>query len=93
MVFEILLPDLGEGTDEGSIVAWSKKVGDRVAAGDVLCEIEAGKAVVQVTSPGDGVLRAICRTEGDLLLSGTLLAVVADESDDIREILQGCGGG
>ena len=52
-----------------------------MAAGDVLCEIEAGKAVVQVTSPGDGVLRAICRTEGDLLLSGTLLAVVADESD------------
>ena len=49
MVFEILLPDLGEGTDEGSIVAWSKKVGDRVAAGDVLCEIEAGKTVVQVT--------------------------------------------
>ena len=83
MVYEIRIPELGEEIDEASIVAWSVKEGEPVESGDVLCEIEAGKSVQQVISPGRGILRAVLQEEGTLLAPGTLLAIVADPTDDI----------
>jgi pyruvate/2-oxoglutarate dehydrogenase complex dihydrolipoamide acyltransferase (E2) component len=83
MVYEIRIPELGEQVDEAAIVAWSANVGEPVESGDVLCEIEAGKSVQQLTSPGCGILRAVLQEEGTLLAPGTLLAIVADPADDI----------
>jgi pyruvate/2-oxoglutarate dehydrogenase complex dihydrolipoamide acyltransferase (E2) component len=83
MVYEIRIPELGEEADAAAIVAWSVKEGEPVESGDVLCEIEAGKSVQQVTSPGRGILRAVLQDEGTLLAPGTLLAIVADPADDI----------
>lgn len=86
MVYEIRMPDLEEDADEASIVGWSVEVGTAVQSGDVLCEIEVGKSVQHVTSPGAGILRAIFHEEGTLLPPGSLIAVVADASDDISSI-------
>jgi len=83
MVYEIRIPELGEEVDEAAIVAWSVKEGEPVESGDVLCEIEAAKSVQQVISPGCGILRAVLQEEGTLLAPGTLLAIVADPTDDI----------
>jgi pyruvate/2-oxoglutarate dehydrogenase complex dihydrolipoamide acyltransferase (E2) component len=83
MVYEIRIPELGEEIDEASIVAWSVKEGEPVESGDVLCEIEAGKSVQQVISPGRGILRVVLQEEGTLLAPGTLFAIVADPADDI----------
>ena len=83
MVYEVRLPELGDEAEEAAVVAWKVQEGETVEAGAVLCEVEAGKAVHEVVSPGNGTLRAILQEEGTLLAPGTLLAVSAQPSDDI----------
>ncbi len=84
MVFEIRMPDFGQGITGGSVLEWKKKSGNNVQAGEPLCEIEAEKAVQELLSPGNGILQIILGEEGADLPSGTLLAVVADAGDIIR---------
>ena len=83
MVFEIRMPDFGPGISGGSVLEWKKELEDSVQAGESLCEIEAEKAVQDLLSPGNGILRIILGEEGAELPSGTLLAIVADAGDDI----------
>jgi hypothetical protein len=62
---EIVMPKIGLDMEEGTIETWEKKVGDRVAEGDVLCKIETDKAVTDVESTVNGTLCEIVAQEGD----------------------------
>ena len=62
---EIVMPKIGLDMEEGTIESWEKKVGDRVAEGDVLCKIETDKAVTDVESTVNGTLCKIVAQEGD----------------------------
>ena len=62
---EIVMPKIGLDMEEGTIESWEKKVGDRVAEGDVLCKIETDKAVTDVESTVNGTLCEIVAQEGD----------------------------
>jgi len=44
---------------EGNIVKWLKKEGDKISAGDVLCEIQTDKAVMSFETEEEGVLAKI----------------------------------
>jgi pyruvate dehydrogenase E2 component (dihydrolipoamide acetyltransferase) len=41
---------LGETTEEGKIVSWWKKFGDRIGKGETLLEVEPDKAILEVES-------------------------------------------
>ena len=59
---DVLMPQLGETVTEGKITRWFKSVGEAVARGDNLCEIETDKVTVEVPAIADGVLtRDQCR--------------------------------
>ena len=58
MASAVLLPKLGNSVESSIILAWHKVVGDPVAAGEVLAEIETDKATLEVESPADGLLLA-----------------------------------
>ena len=73
MALELTIPKLGLTMDEGKIVGWRKKVGEKVAKGEPLFEVETDKAVVEVESPAEGVLRRITMPEGE---TGRVGAVV-----------------
>ena len=77
---DVLMPQLGETVAEGKVVKWFKKVGDKVAPGDNLCEIETDKVTVEVPAISAGVLSAINVGEGTVAPVGTVLAMVADGS-------------
>ena len=62
---EIVMPKIGLDMEEGTIESWEKKVGDRVAEGDVLCKIETDKAVTDVESTVNGTLCEIVEQGGD----------------------------
>ncbi len=47
-VTTVILPKLGLTMDEGKLVAWLKKEGDRVEPGEVLFEVETDKATMEV---------------------------------------------
>lgn len=59
------LPDLGEGLEEGTIVAWLVSPGDQVALNQPLVEIETAKAVVEVPSPFAGRIATLHGEQDD----------------------------
>ena len=61
---EIQMPKLSDTMTEGTLVAWKKKKGDKVSAGDVIAEIETDKATMEWESPEDGTLTEIYVEEG-----------------------------
>jgi pyruvate/2-oxoglutarate dehydrogenase complex dihydrolipoamide acyltransferase (E2) component len=62
---KVLLPQFGMGMQDGEIVKWLKAVGDTVAEGEPLVEIEAAKTTVEVPAPAAGTLIEIAAEEGD----------------------------
>lgn len=62
---KVLLPQFGMGMQDGEIVRWLKAIGDTVADGEPLVEIEAAKTTVEVPSPAAGTLIEIVAEEGD----------------------------
>lgn len=64
---EVIMPKIGLDMEEGTILEWKKKVGDKVAKGDILAEIETDKAVTEIESALDGTLVEITANEGDTI--------------------------
>jgi len=87
MVEVIEMPKLSDTMEAGRIVAWHKKVGDRVKAGELLAEIQTDKATVDFESYFDGVLLYIGVREGEEVPIGTLIAIIGEEGEDITPIL------
>jgi pyruvate dehydrogenase E2 component (dihydrolipoamide acetyltransferase) len=66
---------------EGTLVAWKKKKGDKVSAGDVIAEIETDKATMEWESPEDGTLTEIYVEEGGKVNVGDKIAFIGSESE------------
>ena len=64
--------------DEGRIVAWHKREGDAVAAGDVLFEVETDKATMEVESPTAGTLRRILLDADATAPVASVVALISD---------------
>ncbi|ADN02895.1 dihydrolipoyllysine-residue acetyltransferase component of pyruvatedehydrogenase complex (E2) [Spirochaeta thermophila DSM 6192] len=73
--------------EEGTIVAWHKKKGERVESGDVLCEVETDKATMDYESTQSGVLLEILKKEGEKARVGEVIAVLGEEGEDISSLL------
>jgi pyruvate dehydrogenase E2 component (dihydrolipoamide acetyltransferase) len=87
MVVEIKLPKLGQTMDEGTIVGYSVKAGDKVKKGDVIFDIETDKATVEVESPADGFVRYILAETGRTLPVGQTVMILADKDEKIPRSL------
>ena len=74
---EIVVPALGESVTEATVGAWSKQVGDSVAADEALVELETDKVSLEVNAPSAGVLAAINVEEGATVEVGAVLGLVA----------------
>jgi len=72
----VLMPQLGETVTEGTVANWKKKVGDKVAADEIILDIETDKVSMEIPSPGDGFITQILVPEGTTVAVGTVLAVV-----------------
>src|SRR5256885_13478047 len=59
MAISVVMPALEMAQENGKLLAWRKKEGERVIKGEPLLEIETDKAVVEVEAPGDGILAGI----------------------------------
>lgn len=65
-----ILPDLGEGVHEAELIAWKVKPGDAVEEHQIVAEMETDKALVEVPSPREGVIKQLFGNEGDILKVG-----------------------
>ena len=57
MATEIVMPRLDWSSETGSLVAWAKRDGDEVRAGEILVTVEGDKAAVEVEAMDSGILR------------------------------------
>src|SRR5437667_9049331 len=79
---EIQMPKLSDTMSEGTLVAWKKKKGDQVSAGEVLAEIETDKATMEWESPEDGTLAEIYAQEGGKVNVGDKIAFIRGEGEE-----------
>ena len=70
------LPELGEGVQEGELVAWKVKVGDAVKMDHPLLEVMTDKATVEIPSPVNGTIKELKAKEGDLIKIGQMIVVI-----------------
>src|SRR6476646_9556560 len=75
---EIVMPRLSDSMEEGTILQWLKQVGEEVALGDELVEIETDKANMAYESDVAGTLTEILAQEGETLPIGTPIARIGD---------------
>ncbi|MEM1186424.1 MAG: 2-oxo acid dehydrogenase subunit E2 [Planctomycetota bacterium] len=68
-----ILPDLGEGVHEAELIAWKVSEGDTVTEHQIIAEMETDKALVEVPSPRDGVIKTLHGSEGEILNVGNPL--------------------
>jgi len=78
---EIQMPKLSDTMTEGTLVAWKKKKGDKVSAGEVLAEIETDKATMEWEAPEDGMLTEIYVEEGGKVNVGDKIAFIGGEDE------------
>jgi pyruvate dehydrogenase E2 component (dihydrolipoamide acetyltransferase) len=79
---EIVMPRLSDSMEEGTVLKWMKQVGDEVAVGDELVEIETDKANMAYESDVAGTLTEVLAREGETLPIGAPIAVVGDAGSD-----------
>ena len=87
MPIEILMPALSPTMEEGNVSKWLKNEGDKIAAGDVIAEIETDKATMEVEAVDEGVLGKIlieAGTEG--VKVNTPIAVLLEEGESAADI-------
>ncbi len=78
---DVLMPQLGETVDEGTVSAWRKQAGDPVEVDEILLDIETDKVSMEIPSPGTGTLAKILVDTGETVDVGTVLAIVEVEGE------------
>ena len=76
MSIKVNLPKSGMGIEEGTIVRWLKRAGERVEKGEVIVEVETAKAIQEVEAPAGGTLSRILVPEGAAAAVNTTLALI-----------------
>ena len=87
MASRVVMPKLTDTMEEGVLLAWKKREGDPVQAGEALAEIETDKAIMNLEAFASGILRKILVQDGATVMSGTLIGVIGGADEDITEAL------
>ncbi len=82
MPFEIIMPRLGQITDEVEIIRWLKAEGEAVYKGDPLLEVLTDKATVEVESWAAGVLRRTFFKAGEKVPCGQVIAIITAPDEE-----------
>jgi pyruvate dehydrogenase E2 component (dihydrolipoamide acetyltransferase) len=83
MPIAIKMPALSPTMEEGTLARWLVKVGDKVASGDIMAEIETDKATMEFEAVDEGTIVSIDVAEGsEGVKVGTVIATIAGEDED-----------
>jgi pyruvate dehydrogenase E2 component (dihydrolipoamide acetyltransferase) len=75
----IIMPKMGDGMEEGTLLRWLKSVGDDVEAGDPIAEIETDKVTLEIESADTGKLTKTMVGEGQTVPIGTAIATIGED--------------
>jgi pyruvate dehydrogenase E2 component (dihydrolipoamide acetyltransferase) len=83
MPIEVILPKVDMDMDDGIITEWKVASGDRVRQGQILFDIETNKSVMEVESPGSGVIRDLAPITGEPIAVGTVVAWIDADAEAV----------
>src|SRR5688572_11797656 len=82
------LPKLSPTMEEGVLVRWTKKEGDKVSPGDLVAEVETDKANMDFNIEDDGVLLKLLVKEGDTVKLGAPVAIIGKAGEDVSALVE-----
>jgi pyruvate dehydrogenase E2 component (dihydrolipoamide acetyltransferase) len=91
MISEVVMPQMGADMKEGTLLRWIKSEGEQINRGDVIAEIETDKANIEIEAFDAGVFRKAIAAVGATVPVGSVIAVIADPSDDISKYESAAG--
>jgi 2-oxoglutarate dehydrogenase E2 component (dihydrolipoamide succinyltransferase) len=86
---EVVMPQMGESVMEGTVIEWTKQVGDTVEVDETLLEVATDKVDTEVPSPEAGVLVEILAEEGDVIEVGKAIAIIETDADAAGDVSSG----
>ena len=86
MPIEITMPRLSDTMQEGTLIKWRVKVGDKVGAGDKLADIETDKATQELEAYDDGTVAFLAAEEGATLPVGGLILMLATDGEKVEDV-------
>ena len=89
MSTNVILPKWGLTMEDGTIVAWHVEVGDTVAEGELIAEVETEKVENELVAPTAGVIAKILVEEDDTVDVGAVLAIIAEDAAEAARIREG----
>src|SRR5689334_19648969 len=78
---EVIMPKMGDAMEEGTLVEWLKREGDKVKSGEVIGTIQTDKATLELEAPGSGVLSGLLIKNGETVPVGKAIAAVLREGE------------
>lgn len=81
MKVDVIMPKMGESLQEGTIIRWTKNIGDKVERDETILEISTDKVDTEVPSPVDGVLSEILAQENETVEVGKVIARISTDGD------------
>jgi len=87
-VIVVTMPRLSDTMTDGTVATWLKKIGDKVAEGDILAEIETDKATMEFESFNAGTLLFIGVQEGQTAPVDSVLAIIGPDGTDVTGIAE-----
>ncbi|HSR19219.1 MAG TPA: biotin/lipoyl-containing protein, partial [Ignavibacteriaceae bacterium] len=82
---DVIMPKMGESINEGTIIKWHKKEGDKVNRDEIIFEISTDKVDTEIPSPAEGILSNIKYKEGDTIEVGTVVAEIKENSESVKK--------
>lgn len=82
---EVIMPKMGDGMEEGTLLEWLKKEGDSVKSGEVIGTIQTDKATLELESPGSGKLAGILIQGGETVPVGRPIAALLKDGEKLPD--------
>ena len=91
MPINVTMPRLSDTMEQGTVVKWHVKEGDKVSSGDVIADIETDKATMEQSVFDDGVIARLVCPEGRQVKVGELIAVLAVDGESPADAARASG--
>jgi pyruvate dehydrogenase E2 component (dihydrolipoamide acetyltransferase) len=78
---EVIMPKMGDGMEEGTLLEWLKKEGEKVKSGEVIGTIQTDKATLELEAPGSGILSGVITQNGETVPVGKPMAALLKDGE------------
>ena len=80
---EVIMPKMGDGMEEGTLLEWLKKDGEKVKSGEVIGAIQTDKATIDLEAPGTGTLAGFLIQNGQTVPVGVPIAAILRDGETL----------